>query len=252
MHTLALRRYVDAVKLVNTAETSGLKQVQIVKPQDWVGAAQQASADLEVRFATSLLALLRGDPTLSAANLARWANKAATKLAREFAVLKAEADTTREGQGGDGGDDGGDDGRPTKPTQARATTRGNGHSASGTATLMSNGLLSRSPSEQALMARELANGPGGDVDDLAKKQKPPGFCMANPTSGYRMGWDFALIMPCLAYLTIVMPFRMCLGNEPVPDTPVFYLEMAMDFVFILDIVVNFRTGFVDGATGLVV
>ena len=44
---------------------------------------------------------------------------------------------------------------------------------------------------------------------------PLGHCMADPTSNSRMAWDFCVIMPLLAYLTLSMPFRMCFGNgEP--------------------------------------
>jgi len=223
---------VDAKRLMSTAETSGLKQVQIVKLQDWVNQAQQVNADLEVRFATSLLSQLHGEKSLSAANLERWANKAATNLAREFSVLKAEADTAREGG----------------VTMLKDT--GRLESAAVIASPISSALPSASPSERELILRELGS-PGGK-DELEMKQKAPGCLMANPSSIKRMAWDFVLIMPCLAYLTIVMPFRMCLGNEPIPDSPVFYLEMAMDFVFIVDIFVNFRTGFIDDATNLIV
>ena len=38
-------------------------------------------------------------------------------------------------------------------------------------------------------------------------------CMANPHGHRRMAWDFAVIFPCLAYLTIVMPYRLCFHHE---------------------------------------
>ena len=45
---------------------------------------------------------------------------------------------------------------------------------------------------------------------------PLGCCMADPTSNGRMAWDFCVIMPLLAYLTLSMPFRMCFGNGEIP------------------------------------
>jgi hypothetical protein len=41
---------------------------------------------------------------------------------------------------------------------------------------------------------------------------PLGYCMADPSANSRMAWDFFVIMPLLAYLTLSMPFRMCFGN----------------------------------------
>lgn len=41
---------------------------------------------------------------------------------------------------------------------------------------------------------------------------PLGYCMADPSANSRMAWDFFVIMPLLAYLTLSMPFRMCFSN----------------------------------------
>ena len=70
-------------------------------------------------------------------------------------------------------------------------------------------------------------------------------CMADPTSPGRMAWDFVLVIPLLAYLSIVMPFKLCMGYENAPMSPMALWELSIDFIFILDIVLNFRTGFLD-------
>ena len=69
--------------------------------------------------------------------------------------------------------------------------------------------------------------------------------MADPTSPGRMAWDFVLVIPLLAYLSIVMPFKLCMGYENAPMSPMALWELSIDFIFILDIVLNFRTGFLD-------
>ena len=173
--------------------------------------------------------VLRGDRSMSTANLERWANKAATKLSMEFAAIKAEAETARASRG------------EIDPEKDEKITR----FLSPAETPMS-GNTSRAPSDSNLdpMAQHIAYG-----KQSAQPARP--CLMANPQSGYRMSWDFAVIMPCLAYLTIMMPFRMCFGNEPPPDSAVYLFEMTMDFIFIFDIGVNFRTGYVEDGTGLV-
>jgi hypothetical protein len=60
-------------------------------------------------------------------------------------------------------------------------------------------------------AAVLLNGLGGK-NAYRAEGSPLGFCMADPTSNKRMAWDFCVIMPLLAYLTLSMPFRMCFGN----------------------------------------
>jgi len=79
---------------------------------------------------------------------------------------------------------------------------------------------------------------------------PLGWCMTDPRDGKRMSWDFLAIMPSLAYLTIMMPFRMCFVNEA--KGTMWAVETTMDFIFIFDIGVNFRTAYVDEGTGLLV
>ena len=75
-------------------------------------------------------------------------------------------------------------------------------------------------------------------------------CMADPHSPYRMAWDLLVICPCLLYLTIVLPYRLCFDHRA--SGGVWILETVMDILFVIDIFVNFRTGFFSAKSGLVV
>eukprot|EP00614_Pseudopedinella_elastica_P009436 CAMPEP_0172599062 /NCGR_PEP_ID=MMETSP1068-20121228/19154_1 /TAXON_ID=35684 /ORGANISM="Pseudopedinella elastica, Strain CCMP716" /LENGTH=747 /DNA_ID=CAMNT_0013399195 /DNA_START=167 /DNA_END=2406 /DNA_ORIENTATION=+ len=65
----------------------------------------------------------------------------------------------------------------------------------------------------------------------------------NPKNKFRMGWDLFLIMPFLIYMTIAMPFRLCFANDPIIFTPMYWFEFMIDMIFIVDIFLNFRTGY---------
>ena len=60
----------------------------------------------------------------------------------------------------------------------------------------------------------------GDLDPAMRAATNPygkdgaalGCFMADPQEPKRMMWDFMVIMPCLAYLTMMMPFRMTFNN----------------------------------------
>ena len=67
--------------------------------------------------------------------------------------------------------------------------------------------------------------------------------MINPRNQFRMTWDLCVVMPFLVYLTWAMPFRLCFANEAPYGTPVYWWEFVIDMVFIIDIVLNFRTGY---------
>jgi len=60
---------------------------------------------------------------------------------------------------------------------------------------------------------------------------------------FRVSWDLGIIMPLLVYLTIMMPFRLCFANEAQSDEPIFWWEFIIDILFLLDIPLNFRTGY---------
>ena len=54
--------------------------------------------------------------------------------------------------------------------------------------------------------------------------------MFDPTGSWRISWDIAIIMPILCYLTVMLPFRMCFENEPVLNTAMYWLEVAVELV----------------------
>jgi len=68
--------------------------------------------------------------------------------------------------------------------------------------------------------------------------------MIIPRNPFRMTWDLAVLLPFLLYLTIVMPFRLCFANEPIIFTPIYWFEFLIDMVFIVDICLNFFTGYI--------
>jgi hypothetical protein len=85
-----------------------------------------------------------------------------------------------------------------------------------------------------------------ETSKTEKLRKPYRF-MFDPHDSRRMAWDFVFILPCLLYLTVMMPFRFCFMAEA--HGPILILETTMDMVFILDIFINFRTGYFVPLTG---
>jgi len=102
----------------------------------------------------------------------------------------------------------------TEPTKSRATKKKRQAAADAVVG------LDDDEKEEALAARVSA-----EVDEkllaaavpltnpFGRQNKPElGFLMFDPQAPKRMMWDFAVIMPCLGYLTLIMPFRMCFAN----------------------------------------
>jgi len=83
-------------------------------------------------------------------------------------------------------------------------------------------------------------------NDLVLSNASDVWCMIQPDGTFRMLWDFFLVFPLLVYLAIMTPFF--LGFAWDVDRrfhiDLLYFESLIDFVFILDIFLNFRTGFV--------
>jgi len=69
--------------------------------------------------------------------------------------------------------------------------------------------------------------------------------MLAPEGAFRMSWDFLLVMPLLAYLALMTPFFVCFAwNSNRKRTPNLHaFEAFIDLAFMLDIVINFRTGY---------
>jgi hypothetical protein len=98
-------------------------------------------------------------------------------------------------------------------------------------------------SEQLVEARGVSKAAVKVQAQLIVNQKDPGLWRINPKGRFRMTWDLALVLPLLVYLAVVMPFRLSFNNEPPFGTPVYWIEFAIDLVFIGDITLNFFTGF---------
>ena len=67
--------------------------------------------------------------------------------------------------------------------------------------------------------------------------------MINPRNSFRSGWDLFVILPLLVYLAIALPFRLCFVNDPSLFSGAYWFEFALDIVFIVDIALNLRTGY---------
>ena len=78
-----------------------------------------------------------------------------------------------------------------------------------------------------------------------KKDVKRRICMADPHSSPRIAWDILLIIPLLIYLSIVLPFKLCTGFQNRSLSPMDIIEICIDIVFMMDIILNFRTGVID-------
>jgi hypothetical protein len=61
--------------------------------------------------------------------------------------------------------------------------------------------------------------------------------MIDPRSPFRICWDLLVIVPLLIYFAVAMPFQVGFAGP----TPAF--EVGIDVLFLVDIVLNFRTGY---------
>eukprot|EP01043_Picozoa_sp_COSAG02_P015947 COSAG02_NODE_691_length_18445_cov_23.541099_12_plen_784_part_00 len=66
----------------------------------------------------------------------------------------------------------------------------------------------------------------------------------DPDSAYAAMWD-ALQVLLLVYLCVVIPLRACFSIDILIGSTEFYVDTFADLVFVLDVVLNFRTAFVD-------
>ena len=66
------------------------------------------------------------------------------------------------------------------------------------------------------------------------------FLILRPTSSKRVGWD-VLVMLLLLYVALIAPYRIGFGVEA--EGWILVWENMLDLLFILDICVNFRTGY---------
>ena len=68
--------------------------------------------------------------------------------------------------------------------------------------------------------------------------------MIDPRGSFRRTWDLGVLMPCLVYLGVMLPFRLTFENEAKQFTPMYWFEFLIDMAFLMDILLNFRTGIV--------
>jgi len=81
-------------------------------------------------------------------------------------------------------------------------------------------------------------------------------CFVTTDSGtssdvFRKGWDLVQAM-LLIYVAIAVPYRIGFGVDVPVASPMFWFEVFVDLYFVLDIIINFRTGFRDSEGEMVV
>ena len=68
--------------------------------------------------------------------------------------------------------------------------------------------------------------------------------MMNPRSDKLTFWNLAVVLPFLLYLSVMLPFRLCLDFPAPRFSAVYWFEFLIDLAFMLDIALNFCTGIV--------
>lgn len=76
-------------------------------------------------------------------------------------------------------------------------------------------------------------------------------CTISPDRPSRMAWE-AFTMILVLYIAVIQPFRIGFDSYASSGSFIFYFEWMIDIVFIIDLVINFRTGYVDVNTGKIV
>ena len=84
------------------------------------------------------------------------------------------------------------------------------------------------------------NADEGEEDDPFKAK-----CLISPASNFRLRWDL-LMLVLIMYNVIIIPVRICFEWEAVPSDFLFWMETSMDFTFLVDVVLNFQSGFYNG------
>ena len=72
-------------------------------------------------------------------------------------------------------------------------------------------------------------------------------CMLSPQHPFRIGWDMCTII-LLAYMAVALPFSFGFDISSRPWSSLWLWENFIDIYFMVDVVLNFRTGFI-GARG---
>jgi hypothetical protein len=85
----------------------------------------------------------------------------------------------------------------------------------------------------------------GAYDIAANKRKS--FCIIRHTSMYRMSWDLFMVL-LLAYVSVALPFTFGFGSVDTIQS----MDSICDAFFLIDIIFNFRTSYIDSDECLVV
>ena len=81
--------------------------------------------------------------------------------------------------------------------------------------------------------------PGEDEDDPTR-----GKCILTPTAPIKMKWDIVMLFLIL-YNVIMVPVRICFEVEAPPGSIEFWLETCFDMLFLVDIVLNFNSAYIN-------
>lgn len=79
-------------------------------------------------------------------------------------------------------------------------------------------------------------------DEIRQRQELASSWVLHPGSPYKFAWD-AFLAVLVVYSVVVVPLRIGFKEEASPRSAIFWFEVSIDFVFIIDIVVNCRTAY---------
>jgi len=82
-----------------------------------------------------------------------------------------------------------------------------------------------------------------DPDDV-EEDPTKGRCMLTPTAPIKMKWDIVMLFLIL-YNVIMVPVRICFEVEAPAGSIEFWLETFFDMLFLVDIVLNFNSAYVN-------
>jgi len=72
----------------------------------------------------------------------------------------------------------------------------------------------------------------------------------HPHSLFRMRWDIGIAI-CLAYNALLIPYRICFDQIADPEEFIFWFDRIIDLLFLVDVGINFYTGYVRTSDGQV-
>ncbi|KOO22278.1 cation channel family protein [Chrysochromulina tobinii] len=81
-----------------------------------------------------------------------------------------------------------------------------------------------------------------EEDEMRQRQELARSWVLHPGSPYKNAWDACLAV-LVVYSVVVVPLRIGFNEEATPRSAIFWFEVSIDFIFIIDIVVNCRTAY---------